>query len=78
MDFIKADVKGATERMVLGATQTLKRYRPRMALSTEQPPEDPQRLVQVVRSPRPDYQFTCGPCLTHSVERVYTDVVFFH
>ena len=72
VDFTKADAKGATERMILGATETLARYRPRMALSTEEPPEDPQRLVQVVRGHRPDYQFTCGPCLTHGVERVYT------
>ena len=78
VDFIKADVKGATERMILGATETLARHRPRMALSTEEPPEDPQQLVQVVLDRRPDYQFTCGPCLTHGVKQVYTDVVFFH
>ena len=64
--------------MIAGATETLARYRPRMVLSTEEPPEDPQRLVQVVRGLQADYEFTCGPCLTHGVERVYTDVVFFH
>ena len=78
VDFIKADVKGATERMILGAIETLARYRPRMALSTEEPPEDPQQLVQVLLGRRPDYQFTCGPCLTQGVKQVYTDVVFFH
>ena len=53
VDFIKADVKGATERMILGAIETLARYRPRMALSTEEPPEDPQQLVQVLLGRRP-------------------------
>lgn len=41
VDFIKADIKGASERMIVGARETIKRHHPRLAISTEEPPEDP-------------------------------------
>lgn len=60
--FIKADVKGATERMLFGGSQTLSRFRPRLALATEEPPEEPSRLISVVRRIDPSYNYTCGHC----------------
>ena len=77
VDFIKADVKGATERMLQGAATTLVRFRPRLALSTEEPPENPASLAELVnRLAAKSYEMTCGPCLIIGGE-VSTDVVFF-
>lgn len=76
VDFIKADIKGATERALLGGATVISRYRPRMALSTEEPPEDPALLARTVKRLLPGYDMKCGPCLTFRYA-IFTDVVFF-
>lgn len=73
---IKADVKGATARMLAGAQATLRRDQPRMALSTEEPPEDPASLNRVVNSLQPAYRAACGPCLAADGQ-IRTDVMFY-
>jgi len=40
VDFIKADIKGATERLLRGGSDIIARYRPHMALSTEELTDD--------------------------------------
>lgn len=73
---IKADVKGATARMLAGAQATLRRDQPRMALSTEEPPEDPTTLNRVVNTLQPAYRAMCGPCLAANGQ-IRTDVMFY-
>jgi FkbM family methyltransferase len=73
---IKADVKGATARLLAGAQATLKRDRPRLALSTEEPPEDPATLTSLVSKLQPAYQAKCGPCLAADGQ-IRTDVMFY-
>lgn len=63
VDVIKADVKGATEKGLMGATATIQRWRPRIVLSTEEPPEDPGALTRLVRKLVPEYQPRPGPCV---------------
>jgi hypothetical protein len=55
VDFIKADIKGATTQMLAGAVQTVRRFRPRMALATEEPGEDPFSITDVARKLNPSY-----------------------
>ncbi len=62
VDFIKADVKGATERMLAGGADTLERFRSRLALATEEPPEEPTRLIAAVKRLAPNYNHACGLC----------------
>lgn len=76
VDLIKADVKGATQRMLAGAAVTLKRHKPRLALSTEEPPEDPAALTRMVTGLQPAYAARCGPCLVVS-GLIRTDVMFY-
>ena len=76
IDFIKADVKGATQRLLRGATAVLQRDRPRIALSTEEPADDVSAIAALARRIQPAYQMKCGPCLLDQKE-IYTDVVFF-
>lgn len=63
VDLIKADVKGAGTRMVRGAAGTIRRFHPRIVVSTEEPPEDPYTIRREVLALAPDYRFRCGPCL---------------
>lgn len=62
VSFIKSDVKGVTARMLIGAAKTLLKYRPRMVLATEEPPEDPNEVVTAARSIVPEYGLKCGKC----------------
>jgi FkbM family methyltransferase len=76
VNFIKADVKGATERLLRGGATVIRRDRPRIALSTEEPADDAFRIVKLAREILPAYDVKCGPCLLDGKE-IYTDVVFF-
>ncbi len=76
VDFIKMDVKGATERAIRGAAGAIAKYHPRMALSTEETADNPQAIEAATRTIVPDYKMLCGPCLLDQKE-VYTDVLFF-
>lgn len=76
VDFIKADIKGASERAVHGASAVIRRFHPRMAFSTEEAPEDPLSLTRLIQSLAPSYHERCGPCLFDGSE-VRTDVMFY-
>jgi FkbM family methyltransferase len=76
VDIIKADVKGATERAIRGAQQTLTRWKPRLVFSTEEPPENPGSIMRLVKQIRPDYEFRPGPCIFDGSE-IRSETVFF-
>ena len=76
IDFIKADVKGATERLLRGGAGAIQRNRPRIAVSTEEVADDALAISRLVQKIQPGYQMKCGPCLTDGKD-VYTDVLFF-
>jgi FkbM family methyltransferase len=76
IDFIKADVKGATERMLQGGHAIIARDRPRLALSTEEYNDDVHAIARLVKTIQPRYEMKTGPCLMDHWE-VYTDVLFF-
>ena len=40
VDFIKTDIKAATERFLAGGRVMISKFHPRMAIATEEPPED--------------------------------------
>jgi FkbM family methyltransferase len=77
VDFIKADIKGAAASMLRGATKTLVRSRPRMAISTEEGFDHPAEIAALVSSIAPNlYRTACGPCVT-AAGSIFTDVMFF-
>lgn len=55
VDFIKMDVEGYEEDVLLGATNTIKKYKPILSFSAYHKPSDKTRLPDVVHSIRPDY-----------------------
>jgi FkbM family methyltransferase len=76
VDFIKADVKGATERLLRGGSAVIQRNRPRIAVSTEEVADDALAISRLARKIQPAYEMKCGPCLTDGKD-IYTDVLFF-
>lgn len=57
-DFLKMDVEGYEEDVLLGAKETIKRFKPVLSFSAYHKPTDKARLPEVVRSIRPDYKIT--------------------
>ncbi len=76
VDFIKADVKGSTERLLRGGSAVIARDRPRIALSTEEAIDDARAIAALAKKIQPAYEMKCGPCLLDGRD-IYTDVLFF-
>jgi len=62
VDFIKMDIEGAEVNALQGARETVRRFRPRLAIATEHKPDDEVAIPAAVRSIRSDYQAECGYC----------------
>lgn len=55
VNFIKMDVEGYEENVLLGAKETIKKWKPILSFSAYHLPTDKERLPNVVKSIRPDY-----------------------
>lgn len=64
VDFIKMDIEGSEKWALRGGTQTIRKFRPRMALSTEHFADDAYAIPRTVKAIRPDYDFepTAASC----------------
>jgi FkbM family methyltransferase len=62
VDFIKMDIEGAETNALHGATETLQRWRPRLAISAYHLPEDPVEIPRTVKAADASYQILCGRC----------------
>ena len=76
VDFIKMDIKGATERALRGARAVLQRDHPRMAVATEESGDEPARILGAVEALVPGYFRGCGTCVLQDF-RVQPQVLFF-
>jgi FkbM family methyltransferase len=76
VDFIKADIKGATERLLRGGKEVIARDRPRLAFSTEELVDYAGGVAARAKSIQPGYEMKCGPCFL-SGKDIITDVLFF-
>ena len=79
VDFIKMDIEGAERQALIGAKQTVERFRPRMAISLEHRPADITEIPALIRSLWPALKTECGSCVwvgTELVDRVQPDVLF--
>jgi FkbM family methyltransferase len=57
VDFIKMDIEGSEKWAIRGGTQTIRKFHPRMALSTEHLPDDSYAIPSTVKAIRQDYDF---------------------
>lgn len=55
VDYIKADIEGAERNMLRGATNTLKKYAPKLSICTYHYKEDPKLLEEIIKAANPDY-----------------------
>ena len=55
--FVKMDIEGAEFKALLGAEKTIKKYRPRLAISIYHKPEDILELPTLLLEMQPDYKF---------------------
>jgi FkbM family methyltransferase len=56
VDFIKMDIEGAERNAVAGASKTISRFKPKMALCTYHLPDDPEVISSLVFSAYPGYK----------------------
>jgi len=77
VDFIKMDIEGAERKAILGAQQTLARYKPRMAITIYHLPDDPTVVPLAVRRAVPSYRLQCGRCRYYR-SHIQPEVMHFH
>jgi hypothetical protein len=75
VDFIKMDIEGAEMQALEGAVETVRRFQPRMAISVEHRPTDPDTIPEFVHRLWPHYWYECGPC-TNVNGNIQPDVLF--
>jgi len=76
VDYIKMDIEGAEQRALLGARETIRKFHPRLSLSTYHRPDDPVKIPQIVRDAWSGYRIECGPC-AYADGRIRPDVLYF-
>lgn len=60
VDFIKMDVEGAELAALIGATEVIREFKPRLAISGYHKPEDLWELPQKIKALNPGYELTFG------------------
>jgi FkbM family methyltransferase len=74
VDFIKMDVEGAEEDSLIGAEATIRRFKPKLAISTYHRPDDFWSLPLQIKKINPSYRFAFehhSPLLWESVIYAY-------
>ena len=56
LDFIKADIEGMERDFLFGAKETIKKFRPCLALCIYHRPDDPEVIEKIIRDFEPQYK----------------------
>jgi FkbM family methyltransferase len=65
VDFIKMDIEGAEKQALRGASQVIRKFRPRMAIASEHLPDDFTAIPQTVNTIWPGYAVKASSCKDH-------------
>lgn len=60
IDFIKADIEGSERYMLTGAADTLREFKPQLAICTYHLPDDPEVLTDIIKTANPAYEIQYG------------------
>jgi hypothetical protein len=55
--FLKADIEGFEEEMLKGAEQTIKRNKPKIAITTYHTQNNPQEIIKIIKGFVPEYNY---------------------
>lgn len=77
VDYIKMDIEGAEQRALAGARETLKRFKPRMAVAVYHLTGDAVAIPRIVTGINPAYRACLSLCLDHG-ERLRPEVTHFY
>jgi len=78
VDFIKMDIEGAERFALQGAGQTIRRFKPRMAISAYHAVDDGTVIPDLVKKLQPTYQIGAKDVEIRAPRLVQTKVLFFH
>jgi FkbM family methyltransferase len=70
VDFIKMDIEGAEFNALTGATETIKRFRPKLAISLYHSFDDFHRIPTFIHNLVPEYRFYFSHCTINHEESV--------
>jgi FkbM family methyltransferase len=76
VDYIKMDIEGAERMALAGASESIRRWHPRMAICVYHLPDDPIVIPAVINKTGLDYQQKCGSCIL--TDRILPQVYFFY
>jgi FkbM family methyltransferase len=76
VDFIKIDIEGAERKALEGARETLKKFKPRMAICVYHLLDDPVVVPRIVASMQPGYTRECD-CQRYS-DRIQAEIMHFY
>lgn len=73
INFLKADLEGFEEKMILGALKTIQMFKPKIAITTYHPGTDYNKIIKIIRQVVPKYQF-----ILKGVEELMGNPVILH
>jgi FkbM family methyltransferase len=77
IDLIKMDIEGAELRALAGAADTIRRFRPRLVIATENQSSDVRDIPSYVLSSFPNYRLEFGPTSIQADTGLRPTVAFF-
>jgi hypothetical protein len=58
--YLKMDIEGAEFEAIMGAAETIKKYKPKLAICLYHKPDDLWKLPKLIFELRDDYKFSLG------------------
>jgi FkbM family methyltransferase len=77
LDFIKMDIEGSEPYALRGARETLRRFKPRLAIGTYHRPGDLEEIHRIVLQANPEYRELPSRCLVFN-GRLFPNLLFFY
>lgn len=77
VDFIKMDIEGSEQRAIVGARETIRRFKPRMAIGSYHREDDLREIPLRVNETRTDYEMACLRCLP-AYGKMMPHLLYFH
>ena len=78
VDYIKMDIEGAERRAIMGGQETIRKFRPRMSIATENLEDDYLKVPEAVQSVRSDYMSSCLLSTKVGLTAARPDIIHFN